>query len=58
VRHRLETYAGIGRWTVSVTDGVVTLGDAFHDAAERHAARVIAASAKGVVDVQVASLQD
>ena len=58
VRHCLETYAGPGRWTVDVEDGVVTLGDAFTDVVERHAARVIAASVRGVVDVRVASLQN
>lgn len=57
VRHRLEIAAGAGRWTVAADGGVVTLHDAFADgqraAADRHAARMIAAAVRGVVDVRL-----
>jgi len=51
VRHRLANYAGPDRWTVDVRDGVVALGDEFDDAAERHAAIVLAESVPGVIAV-------
>ncbi|MCW2717163.1 MAG: hypothetical protein JWR81_985 [Pseudonocardia sp.] len=56
VRHKLETYAGPGRWQVAVDSGRVTLGDRFGDPAEQHAASVIASSVRGVLDVQVTTL--
>lgn len=49
VRHRLANYAGPDRWTVRVRDGVVSLGDEYDDATERHVAIVIAESVPGVV---------
>jgi CBS domain-containing protein len=52
VRRRLEAYAGPGRWRVSVDGGRVTLGDAFGDPTEQHAASVVAASVRGVLDVR------
>ena len=55
VRRRLENYAGPGRWDVTVQSGTVTLGDPFGDEAEQHTAAVIAAAARGVVDVRVAN---
>jgi CBS-domain-containing membrane protein len=53
VRRRLESYAGPGRWTVSVAGGVVTLADPFGDPAEQHTAAVLAAAVRGVGDVRV-----
>jgi CBS domain-containing protein len=52
VRRRLEAYAGPGRWQVSVDAGRVTLADAYGDPAEQHAAAVVAASVRGVLDVR------
>lgn len=53
VRHRLEIYAGPGRWAVAVDAGVVTLADPFTDPDERHTATVLAAAVRGVADVRV-----
>jgi CBS-domain-containing membrane protein len=52
VRRRLSGYAGPNRWRVSVAGGRVTLADAFGDPAEQHAAAVVAAAVRGVLDVQ------
>lgn len=52
VRHRLETYAGPGRWRVSVERGSVTLADDHGDPVEQHAAAVVAAAVRGVLDVR------
>jgi len=49
VRHRLANYAGEDRWTVRVSDGVVSLGDEYDDPAERHAAIVLAEAVPGVI---------
>jgi CBS domain-containing protein len=49
VRHRLANYAGPGRWTVRVRDGVVSLGDEYDDPAERHVAIVLAEAVPGVI---------
>ena len=49
VRHRLANYAGPDRWTVRVADGVVSLGDEYDDATERHVAIVLAEAVPGVV---------
>jgi len=58
VRRRLEVYAGPGRWGVAVRSGVVTLNDAVGDPTEQHIATVMAASVRGVVDVQVDRTED
>lgn len=49
VRQRLESYGGDRRWRVSVTDGIVTIGDQFDDATDRHVVTVLAESVPGVV---------
>lgn len=53
VRHRLAAYAGTGRWTVDVHDGVVSLGDEYEDETERHVAMVIAEAIPGVVAARI-----
>jgi CBS domain-containing protein len=57
-RRRLEAYAGPGRWGVEVRSGVVTLNDSAGDPTEQHVATVMAASVRGVVDVQVDQTED
>jgi CBS domain-containing protein len=49
VRHRLAIYGGAHRWRVAVHDGIVTIGDQFDDATDRHVATVLAESVPGVV---------
>lgn len=49
VRHRLAIYGGDRRWRVDVHDGIVTIGDQFDDATDRHVATVLAESVPGVV---------
>lgn len=49
VRHKLEIYGGTGRWDVQVHHGVVTIGDAYDDATDRHVATVLAEAVPGVV---------
>jgi CBS domain-containing protein len=53
VRNRLETYGGRGRWTVSVTNGVASIGDAYDDATDRHVAAVLAEAVPGVTRAEV-----
>jgi CBS domain-containing protein len=53
VRHRLECYAGPGRWEVSVDGGQVTLRDLLADPDEEHPASVVAAAVRGVLHVRV-----
>jgi len=53
VRHRLEIYGGPGRWTVDVSNGAVTIRDAFDSATDRHAATVLAEAVPGVAVVHV-----
>lgn len=53
VRHALEHYCGVGRWTVDVRDGVVSLGDEYEDEAERHVVVVLAEGVPGVVAAHV-----
>jgi CBS domain-containing protein len=53
VRHRLASYGGRGRWTVSVRDGVVTVIDEFDDHDDRHVATVLAQSVPGVQAVEI-----
>jgi CBS domain-containing protein len=49
VRHRLECYGGDRRWHVDVHDGIVSIGDEFDDATDRHVATVLAEAVPGVV---------
>lgn len=49
VRHRLEIYGGLGRWSVQVRDGVVSVADDYHDATDDHVAVVLAEAVPGVV---------
>jgi CBS-domain-containing membrane protein len=58
VRRRLEVYAGPDRWGVDVASGVVTLHDPVGDPTEQHVATVMAASVRGVADVQVDRVED
>src|SRR5207245_520704 len=51
VRHKLECYGGVNRWSVDVHHGVVTLGDQFDDTTDRHVAVVLAEAVPGVVRV-------
>jgi hypothetical protein len=53
VRHRLEQYAGRGRWEVAVDGGQVTLRDALADPGEEHPASVVAGAVRGVLHVRV-----
>lgn len=52
VRHRLEIYGGLNRWTVHVQDGVVQVLDTFDNTADRHAAAMLAQAVPGVVDAE------
>ncbi|RVW04219.1 CBS domain-containing protein [Rhodococcus xishaensis] len=54
VRHRLEVYGGAHRWTVTVEDGVVSLGGDYLDDSERRVAEALAASVPGVTAVRSA----
>lgn len=58
VRHRLENYGGDRRWRVSVTDGIVTIGDQFDDATDRHVVTVLAESVPGVVRATAHAARD
>ena len=58
VRHRLAAYGGVGRWAVSVRDGVVTVVDEFDDHNDRHVATVLARSVPGVQAVTVTARLD
>ncbi|CCH32897.1 CBS domain-containing protein [Actinosynnema sp. NPDC047251] len=51
VRRRLGLYAGRHRWTVSVTDGRVSIVDAMDDPEDRHIVSVLVGAVPGVVDV-------
>jgi len=52
VHSRLDHYAGHhGRWSVSVNDGVVTIGGRFDDEAERQVVSVLARTVSGVSSV-------
>ena len=53
VLHKLEIYGGPNRWRVSVHDGVVSIGDEYNDATDRHVATVLAESVPGVVRADV-----
>jgi CBS domain-containing protein len=55
VRHQLTMYGGAERWTVDVADGVVTIGDEFDSAVDRHAAAVLAEAVPGVTSACVTS---
>ena len=53
-RDHLEIYGGgPGRWTVEVSGGVVTIGDAFDSAIDLRAATVLAEAVPGVAAVRV-----
>ncbi|MEO6084005.1 MAG: CBS domain-containing protein [Umezawaea sp.] len=58
VRRVLAKYGGHGRWVVSVADGVVSVGDEFDSAEDRHVATVLAQSVPGVQAVTVTSRLD
>jgi CBS domain-containing protein len=49
VQHKLEIYGGPGRWQITVDGGVVTIGDEFDDATDRHVATALAEAVPGVV---------
>jgi CBS domain-containing protein len=55
VKHKLEIYGGPNRWDVQVQHGVVTIGDQFDDATDRHVAKVLAEAVPGVVRAQTVS---
>jgi CBS domain-containing protein len=55
IRHRLEIYGGLNRWTVDVEDGVVRIVDAFDNGTDRHVATMLAQAVPGVVDAQAVS---
>ncbi|MCP2260985.1 CBS domain-containing protein [Streptoalloteichus tenebrarius] len=52
VRHRLEIYGGLGRWTVRVEHGVVTVEDEFDDPTDQQVARTLALAVPGAQDVR------
>jgi CBS domain-containing protein len=58
VRHRLEVYGGNRRWRVAVHDGIVTIGDQFDDATDRHVATVLAEAVPGVVRATAFAARD
>ena len=58
VRHRLEAYGGCHRWSVTVHDGEVDIGDTFDDPIDRHVAVVLAQSVPGVVSAQATGSVD
>jgi CBS domain-containing protein len=55
IRHRLEIYGGLNRWTVDVQDGVVRIVDAFDDDTDRHVASMLAQAVPGVVDARTSA---
>jgi CBS domain-containing protein len=56
IRHRLEIYGGLNRWTVDVKDGVVRIVDAFDNSTDRHVASMLAQAVPGVVDAETRSV--
>ncbi len=54
VQRRLDLYGGVGRWTVTVRDGHVTLGDERPDPMERNVALRVAESVLGVTGCRFA----
>lgn len=58
VRHRLDRYAGPGRWEVAVDAGQVTLRDLLSDPEEEHPASVLAGAVRGVLHVRVLPVED
>jgi len=58
VRHRLELYSGPDRWTVECHEGVVTIGDRYDDATERHVVSVLAEAVPGVVRANAIAVSD
>jgi len=55
IRHRLEIYGGLNRWTVEVEAGVVRIIDTFDNGTDRHAAAMLAQAVPGVVDARAVS---
>jgi CBS domain-containing protein len=55
IRHRLEIYGGLNRWTVDVQDGVVRIIDTFDNSTDRHVASMLAQAVPGVVDADTRS---
>jgi CBS domain-containing protein len=55
IRHRLEIYGGLNRWTVDVQAGVVRITDTFDNGTDRHVAAMLAQAVPGVVDAQAVS---
>lgn len=55
IRHRLENYGGLNRWTVVVENGVVRIVDEFDNGTDRHVAEVLAQAVPGVVDARAVS---
>jgi CBS domain-containing protein len=55
IRHRLEIYGGLNRWTVDVEDGVVRIVDTFDNSTDRHVAALLAQAVPGVMDAQALS---
>jgi CBS domain-containing protein len=58
VRHQLEIYGGLGRWTVDVDGGAVTIHDALDNETDRHVATVLAEAVRGVTVVHMAGEGD
>jgi CBS domain-containing protein len=56
IRHRLEIYGGLNRWTVDVQDGVVRIIDTFDNSTDRHVASMLAQAVPGVVDADTRSI--
>jgi CBS domain-containing protein len=58
VQHRLDGYAdGQRRWSVSVSNGAVTITGRFSDTSERRVVDVLAHTVPGVIDVRISALQ-
>ena len=55
IRHRLEIYGGLNRWTVNVEAGVVRIIDTFDSSTDRHVAATLAQAVPGVVDAYAVS---
>jgi CBS domain-containing protein len=55
IRHRLEIYGGLNRWTVDVHDGVVQIVDTLDNSTDRHVASLLAQAVPGVVDAETSS---
>lgn len=58
VRHRLEAYGGCDRWTVTVHEGQVHIGDTHDDPTDQHVAVVLAQSVPGVISAEATANVD